>query len=114
MKMPVLSPNSMTKRLNIVLPETTVKTIDRLARPGERSRFIDKAVLHYVATSSPEALHERLKAACIRDRDLSLEIANDWYAVDQEQWQRLEKQEKQATASNRKGAKSTSRRSTRR
>ena len=102
----------MSKRLNIVLPETTVKTIDRLARPGERSRFIDKAVQHYVATSSPEALHERLKAATIRDRDLSLEITNDWFAVDQEQWQRLDQQEKQATASSRKGAKSTSRRST--
>ena len=82
----------MSKRLNIVLPETTVKTIDRLARPGERSRFIDKAVQHNVATSSPEALHERLKAATIRDRDLSLEITNAWFAVDQEQWQRLDQQ----------------------
>ncbi len=104
----------MSKRLNIVLPEKTVKTIDRLARPGERSRFIDKAVQHYVATSSPEALHERLKVASIRDRDLGLEITNDWLAVDQEQWQRLDQQEKQAIAFTRKGAKSTSRRSTRR
>ena len=103
----------MSKRLNIVLPETTVKTIDRLAKPGQRSRFIDKAVQHYVATSSPEALHERLKAAAIRDRDLNLEIANDWFAVDQEQWQKFDKQEQQAATSSRKGAKSTSRRSTR-
>ena len=42
----------MSKRLNIVLPETTVKTIDRLARPGERSRFIDKAVLPKSSPSS--------------------------------------------------------------
>ena len=35
----------MSRRLNIVLPEITVKTIDRLVKPGERSRF-DKAVLH--------------------------------------------------------------------
>ena len=103
----------MSKRLNIVMPETTVKTIDRLAKPGERSRFIDKAVQHYVATSSPEALHERLKAASIRDRDLSLEIANDWFAVDQEQWDKLEKQEQKQTNTGRGEAKSTSRRSTR-
>jgi hypothetical protein len=56
-----------------------------------------------VATSSPEALHERLKAASIRDRDLSLEIMNDWFAVDQEEWQRLDKPEKPATASPKKG-----------
>jgi len=39
------------------------------------------------------ALPERLKQAAIRDRDLDLEIANDWSAVDQEQWQRFDDQE---------------------
>ncbi len=39
----------MTKRLNIVLPEATVQTIDRMAKPGHRGRFIDQAVKHFVA-----------------------------------------------------------------
>jgi hypothetical protein len=38
----------------------------------------------------PESLQERLKQAALRDRDLDLEIANDWFAVDQEQRQLLE------------------------
>ena len=46
----------MAQRINIILPEATVRTIDRLARPGQRSRFIDRAVQHYVATASAEAL----------------------------------------------------------
>jgi CopG family transcriptional regulator/antitoxin EndoAI len=104
----------MTKRINVILPEETVRTIDRMARPGQRSRFIQHAVQHYVATASPEALQERLKQAVIRDRDLTLEIANDWFAVDQEQWQRLDTQVKPAQASARRGGKSTSRRSTQR
>jgi CopG family transcriptional regulator/antitoxin EndoAI len=103
----------MTKRINVILPEDTVRTIDRMARPGQRSRFIQYAVQHYVETASPEALQERLKQAAIRDRDLTLEIANDWFAVDQEQWQRQDTQEKQGAPATRKGAKSTSRRSTR-
>jgi hypothetical protein len=104
----------MTRRINVILPETTVRTIDRLSRPGQRSRFIERAVQHYVVTASPEALQERLKQAAIRDRDLDLEIAGDWFAVDQEQWRRLDKQEQSRATAGRKGAKSTSRRSTRR
>jgi len=102
----------MAKRINVILPEATVKTIDRLARPGQRSRFIDRAVQHYVNTASPEALQERLKQAAIRDRDLDLEIANDWSAVDQAQWDKLEKQERQRAKAGRNEVKSTSRRST--
>src|ERR1700722_15902340 len=101
----------MAKRINVILPEATVRTIDRLSKPGQRSRFIDRAVQHYVTTASPEALQERLKQAALRDHDLDLEISQDWFAVDQEQWQKLENQEKQTIAAGPKEAKSTSRRS---
>jgi CopG family transcriptional regulator/antitoxin EndoAI len=104
----------MAKRINVILQEATVRTIDRLSRPGQRSRFIERAVQHYVTTASPEALQERLRQAALRDRDLDLEIASDWFAVDREQWQKLENQENRQSPSGRKGAKSTSRRSTRR
>jgi hypothetical protein len=104
----------MVRRINVILAEATVRTIDRLARPGQRSRFIERAVEHYVTTASPEALEERLKQAAIRDRDLDLEITNDWSAVDQEQWHRIDKQEQRRPRAGRREAKSTSRRSTRR
>jgi CopG family transcriptional regulator/antitoxin EndoAI len=102
----------IVKRINVILPEATLRSIDRLSRPGQRSRFIERAVQHYIATASPEALEERLKRAALRDRDLDLEIANDWYAVDQEEWQAIENAETSRTG--RRGVKSTSRHSTRR
>ena len=104
----------MAKRINVILQEATVRTIDRLSRPGQRSRFIERAVHHYVTTASPEALEERLRQAALRDHDLDREIASDWFAVDQEQWQKLENQENRRAPSGREEAKSTSRRSTRR
>lgn len=104
----------MAKRINIILSDDTVRTINRMARPGHRSRFIQRAVQHYVATASPEALKDRLKKAVIRDRDLTSEIAQDWFAVDQEQWQRMDKEEKRARQVIRKGVKSTSQPLTRR
>ena len=73
---------TMTKRVSIVLPVDTVRTIDRFAGRGERSRFIDRAVHHFVATQSKEALKWRLEAAVVRDRDLDREVAAEWQPVD--------------------------------
>jgi len=103
----------MAKRINVILPETTLRTIDRLAKPGERSRFIDKAVQHYAATRSQEALRQQLKETAIRDRDIAEEVARDWVAVDTQAWQHLDHDEQPPRAT-RGGAKSTSRRSTQR
>ena len=102
----------MRKRINIVLPEATVHTIDRLAKPGERSRFINQAVQHFVMHRSSEALRAKLERAVVRDQDLDREITADWFAVDNEAWQRLDEQRKKA--STRSAEKSTSQRSIRR
>ena len=102
----------MRKRINIVLPEATVHTIDHLAKPGERSRFINQAVQHFVMHRSSEALRAKLERAVVRDQDLDREIAADWFAVDNEAWQRLDEQRKKASA--RSAEKSTSQRSIRR
>jgi CopG family transcriptional regulator/antitoxin EndoAI len=103
----------MTKRINVILPETTVRTIDRIAKPGQRSRFINRAVEHYVATQSVEAVRKRLEIAAIRDRDLDREIAQDWFAVDQEAWRQLENPKSSRNPATQNVEKSTSRRSTR-
>jgi CopG family transcriptional regulator/antitoxin EndoAI len=104
----------MSKRINIVLPELTIQTIDRMTKPGQRSRFIDQAVQHFVANRSAEALRVQLERATVRDQDLDRKLAGDWFAVDQESWQRLETSEQQRKPVTRDGEKSTSRRSTRR
>ena len=104
----------MAIRINVILPEATVQALNRLARPGQRSRFIQRSVESYIATAGPEALRTRLRLAAIRDRDLDDEIAKDWIAVDQEQWQQLDHPENPPRIGGRKEAKSTSRRSTQR
>ena len=100
----------MSKRINIVLPVATVQAIDRLVQPGQRSRFIDTAVRHFVANQSAEALRTRLERTAIRDRDLDREVAADWFAVEHEIWRRLDEPAEKRPAI-RDGARSTSRRS---
>jgi hypothetical protein len=101
-------------RINITLPEDTLRTLDRLAKPGDRSRLIDKAVRHYASTRSAEALREQLKQASIRDRESDLEVTGEWSAADDELWQQHERAAPPAPKTGRSAAKSTSRRSTRR
>ena len=104
----------MSKRINIVLPETTIRTIDRMVRPGERSRFINQAVQHFVANRSMESLRAQLERAAFRDQDLDREVAADWFAVDHETCQQLDEPKQRRKPATRGEEKSTSRRSIRR
>jgi CopG family transcriptional regulator/antitoxin EndoAI len=103
----------MSKRVNIMLPDATVKVLERVAPKGDRSRFISQAVLHYVQTQSAANLRERLKQGALANAKLDLEIAEEWFPVEQEAWRLLDKEE-QAKKPARSAGKSTSRRSTRR
>jgi CopG family transcriptional regulator/antitoxin EndoAI len=103
----------MSKRLNIVLPDATVRVLDRVTTKGDRSRFISQAVLHYVQTKGAANLRERLKESALANAKLNLEIAQEWFPVEQGAWQKLDREERAAKTS-RAAAKSISRRSTRR
>jgi hypothetical protein len=107
-----MSPSAVvTHRINITLPESTIRTLDRLAQRGGRSKLIDQAVRHYVATRSAEALREQLKQCSLRDRDLEEGVSEDWAAVDSESWRHIEEEANQKRG--RGAGKSISRRSTR-
>ena len=103
----------MSKRINVILPDATVAVLDRVVPKGNRSRFIDRAVLQFVKTATAANLRERLKAGALANTRLNLEIAEEWFPVEQELWQRLDHEE-QAAKPTRGAGKSTSRRSTRR
>lgn len=103
----------MSKRINIILPDSTVAVLDRVVPKGTLSRFIDKAVLRLVKDEGTANIRERLKAGALANSDENLRIAQKWFPAENELWQRLEKEE-QAQEPSPKGAKSTSRRSTRR
>lgn len=103
----------MRKRVNIMLPDQTLRLLDRVAPKGERSRFISQAVLHYVQTQSRANLRERLKQGALANAKLDLELAEEWFPVEQELWQKLEKEE-QPRKPSRSAGKSISRRLTRR
>ena len=76
----------MSRRLNISLPDETVRLLDRVAAKGERSHVIAEAVTRYVVEVGRAHLRKRMKERALKRADLDLRIAEEWFPVDEEAW----------------------------
>ena len=81
----------MHQRINITLPEDTLKLIERVAEKGDRSRFIDQAVRHYVKEIGRANLRKKLKEGAINRAQRDLSLAEDWFGLEEEAWQEKRK-----------------------
>jgi CopG family transcriptional regulator / antitoxin EndoAI len=80
----------MSKRINIILPDETVAVLDRVAAKGGRSRFIDRAVRHYVETQGRQSLREQLKAGYLANAERDLATAVEWFPLEEGAWETRE------------------------
>lgn len=78
----------MHVRLNVTLPEDTVKRIDRIARKRGRSRFIDRAVKHYMDEMGRAHLRKRMKEGAIARAERDLSLVEGWFILEEEAWPR--------------------------
>lgn len=76
----------MHRRINITLPEETVRLIDRVSAKGDRSQLIDKAVRRYVAQARRANLRKRLREGALRRAERDLQIAEDSFFLEEEAW----------------------------
>jgi len=72
----------MHRRLNITLPDETVRLMDRVAKKGRRSRLISDAVRRYVKELGRAKLRRRLKEGAKRRAVRDRELAQDWFALE--------------------------------
>ena len=79
---------TMHRRVNITLPEETIRLIDRVAAKGDRSHFIAEAVRHYVGARGRAKLRRRLREGAVRRAERDLQVVADWSSLDEEAWQR--------------------------
>lgn len=78
----------MNKRINVILPEQTLEVLDGLAGKGRRSQFISRAVLHYVKVEGKKNMEQQLKAGYKANADEALKMAQDWFPLEEEVWQK--------------------------
>ncbi len=78
---------SSVRRLNITLPEKTVRRIDSVAKRGDRSRFIAAAVERYITEIGRIRLRKQIKEGALRSAERSQALANEWFPLEEEAWQ---------------------------
>ena len=71
-----------------MLPERTVRVLDRVAGKGGRSGLINRAVTTYLGQVSRARLATELKEGYLRDAEHDLAIAEEWFPLDNEAWRR--------------------------
>lgn len=76
----------MHRRLNITLPEETIRLLDRVVRRGERSRLIAEAVQHYVERVGRKNLRKQLKEGARRRAHRDRDLAEAWFTLEEEAW----------------------------
>jgi CopG family transcriptional regulator/antitoxin EndoAI len=78
----------MHRRINVTLPEETVRLMDRVSRRGDRSKLINEAVRRYVDEISRANLRKRLREGYLRANESDLRLAEEWFPLDEEAWQK--------------------------
>ena len=76
----------MRRRLNIILPEETVRLLDRAAARGNRSRLIDQAVRRYLRGRSLAQLRKLLRKGARKRAARDRGLAQEWFSLDEEAW----------------------------
>ncbi len=73
------------RRVNVTLPEQTLRLMARVEK-GNRSRFLDEAVRHYVASIGRVNLRKRLQEGARRRAERDLTLAAEWFGVEEQAW----------------------------
>jgi CopG family transcriptional regulator/antitoxin EndoAI len=74
------------RRINITLSEETLRLIDQVARKGDRSFLIAKAVQHYVTSVGKARLRRLLKEGALRRAERDRSLAEEWCSLDELTW----------------------------
>ena len=71
----------MNQRLNITLPEQTVRMLDRAVPKGQRSRLIDEAVRRFIPEQGRANLRKQLELGATDRSERDRQIAEEWFAL---------------------------------
>ena len=71
----------MNQRLNITLPEQTVRLLDRMVPKGQRSKLIDVAVNRFVRDQGRVGLRKQLERGAKARAERDLDVAEEWFTL---------------------------------
>jgi CopG family transcriptional regulator / antitoxin EndoAI len=84
---------TMHQRLNISLPDTTVRLLDRVAPKGDRSKFIDQAVRSEISRATKAKLRHQLAEGYRSRAEEDRQLTAEWDQLSAEVWAHLDRDE---------------------
>ncbi|MEK7629584.1 MAG: ribbon-helix-helix protein, CopG family [Patescibacteria group bacterium] len=81
-----MNKTSTRERINITLPRETLELIDKLSEKRGRSGFLNDAVNFYVEKKGRKNIRRFLKEGCIKNAQRDLDIAKEWFLLEEEVW----------------------------
>lgn len=75
----------MHRRINVTLPEETIKLMERVSRKGSRSRLVDLAIKRYVAEAGRANLRKKLKEGALRRASRDRQLAEEWFLLEDQE-----------------------------
>jgi len=78
----------MHRRINVTLPEETVRLMDRVSAKGDRSKLINEAVRRYINEIGRANLRRRLREGYLRTAERDIRLSEEWFLLDEEARQR--------------------------
>jgi CopG family transcriptional regulator/antitoxin EndoAI len=76
------------KRINISIPIETLQLLDEIAPPKKRSQLITEAIKQYANEIKRLQLREQLKAGYIANAESDRKIAEEWFPIEQEVYEK--------------------------
>jgi CopG family transcriptional regulator/antitoxin EndoAI len=76
----------MYRRINITLPDSTVRLMERVADKGERSRLVDEALRQYLRGVTKKRLRKRIKEGAQRRSERDRALAEEWLSLKEDTW----------------------------
>ena len=70
------------KRVNVTFPEATLRLLERVAKKGDRSGLLDRAVRFYVSEVGYANLRKSLRRGAIARASRDLALVEEWFSIE--------------------------------
>lgn len=77
----------MHKRINITLPEETLRLLEKHVQKGDRSALIDEALRRFLDEKHRAKLRLELAEGYRRNRRINRELSEEWRPLEEKAWQ---------------------------
>ena len=87
----IMDTTTIHKRINITLPQNTVRLLEKTVKKGGRSNFLNRAIKFYIGEVGRSNLKKLLKERALARQEDDLRLAEEWFNLENEAWSKIDR-----------------------